>query len=410
MPLESKHYIMKSLTDADIIKGSSGQVYTSKDYNLVGVNNLANRRDFVRNRFEIGGLYDIRIFGLVDYCKCMSTRVFSDQAPKKCPVCGITVFGSEDAQSKAYGHFVMPYATTTPVKIARLRTLFKEHGWSISNGMGTLSEYNTLKFICMSGYNSENGKYELTDDTPADEIGLDGLYKMGGFETCVNRVLVIPSTCYRTCYPKRDKRTGSIVLNMAGDTRMGTQLSAILSFTQFMQDRMPSNLSVVELATIKFNYVWLLYNYFRQSPILAGGKFHSVRDLTRSTIESSIRATIAPCLDLELNKIRVPAGLAYHALDESIKDKLIEQGYTAANAIKEIKDHTELAQKTFEDILNNETVCLLWRNPTLYKNSVSVVYPELWKNQDSPAIGIPVELCTPMNADFDGDQVGKKFC
>ncbi len=98
-----------------------------------------------------------------------------------------------------------------------------------------------------------------------------------------------------------------------------------------------------------------------------------------------------------MNQIKVPKALAYHALDEQIKNSLMEDyGYTASEALKELEGDTELANKVFRDILKNKTVCGVWRNPTLYKNSVAFMYPEAW---DEPSIGIPIQLCSPLNAD-----------
>ena len=405
MAQDSK-YVIKLLTDEDIIAKSQGEVFNHKDYDIQSTSHLSNPNDFVRNRFVAGGLYDPSVFGLVGHCICNSVRVSPGEPSRVCSACGIKVVDSINAQAELIGHYILPYATVTPVKVPKLLAKLKENGYATSDEFSGSSEYDRLKFICSSSF-KDGGQYAITDSTDPDTIGLDALYEIPEYRGLISKVIVIPSTAYRSCYPQRDKRTGNIVVNMTGDVTIGTQLSAILKFSERIRRDMPTSLTPMEYATIKFNYAWLLYCHYNSSAIVSGGKYHEVRDLTRSTIESSIRATISPCLDLDVNQIKVPRGLAYHALDADIKNELVENyGYTASSAIQEIKGNTKLANDVLEDIIAKKTVCLLWRNPSLHKNSVNAVFPVLW---DEASIGIPIELCAPMNADFDGDQCGCSF-
>ena len=394
-------YKLISLTDDKIIEGSYGEVKSPGDYSLKGTGNLANRRDFIKSRAIAGGMYDPAIFGMVGYCKCQRTRVVSPNEVTKCNVCGIPVAGSESAQEKIYGHYVLPYAIVNPIMLGNLSTKLEIRGWRVPVDGSAASPYDLLKSICMYSYTIDGPK-PINDSTDLNTIGLDGLYNIDeDFRSTLSKLIVVPSTVYRPCYPKRNKETGDIELVMAGDTKLGTKLSGIINFCEEIKKRDVTNVSTLEYAILKFNFVWLMYLYHASSPILQGGKFHSTRDLTRSTIESSIRATISPLLDSDLNIIRVPRGLAYNALDEDIKNKLMEDyGYTSSEANQELLNNTELANEAFMDIIKNKTICLFWRNPTLYKNSVVAMYPEVW---DEPSIGIPIEQCVPTNADFDGD-------
>ena len=386
-----KTYKLVSLSDERIIEKAYGEVRSAEDFTLKGTGNLVNRRDFVKSRAISGGLYDPAIFGLVGYCKCQRTRVTDSNKIEVCPTCGIPVAGSEEAQQNIFGYYVAPFAYVNPIMTNNLLSKLKRDDFQVKIDGSSASPYNTLKSLCMTSYDS-NGAHELTEDTDINTIGLTGLYNLReDYRTTLSKLIVVPSTVYRPCYPKRDKDSGNIELTMAGDTRLGTWLSGVINFCEFSKDRMPGKVSVSDYAVYQFNFAWLMYLYHAGSPVLQGGKFHSMRDLTRSTIESSIRATIVPLLDAKMNQIKVPKALAYHALDEQIKNSLMEDyGYTASEALKEIEGDTELANKVFRDILKNKTVCGVWRNPTLYKNSVAFMYPEAW---DEPSIGIPIQLC-----------------
>lgn len=403
-----KSYKLVSLSDEKIIEGSYGEVKNAEDYSLKGTGNLVNRRDFLKARAISGGLYDPAIFGLTGYCKCQRVRVTDPKKVEVCPTCGIPVAGSEDAQIGIYGYYVTPFAYITPVMLSNLVNKIKRDGLKVPIEGSAASPYDVIKSICMASYDKDGAHTELTEDTDISTIGLTGLYNLrDDYRTTLSKLIVVPSTVYRPCYPKRNKETGNIELMMAGDTRLGTWLSGVVNFCEFSKERMPNSVSVSDYAIYQFNFAWLMYLYHSGSPVLQGGKFHSVRDLTRSTIESSIRATIAPLLDADMNVVKVPKALAYYALDEQIKDTLMEEyGYTANEALKEILNNTELANKVFQDILKNKTICGVWRNPTLYKNSVAFMYPQAW---DEPSIGVPIELCTPLNADFDGDQIAITF-
>ena len=387
-----KSYKLVSLSDEKIIEKSYGEVKNAEDYSLKGSGNLVNRRDFIKARAITGGLYDPAIFGLTGYCKCQRVRVTDPKKIEICPTCGIPVAGSEEAQESIYGYYVAPFAYVTPVMLSNLTNKLKRDGLNVPVGGSAASPYDVIKSICMASYDSEGVHTNLDEDTDINTVGLTGLYNRDeNYRTTLSKLIVVPSTVYRPCYPRRNKETGNIELSMMGDTKLGTRLSGVINFCEFYKERMPSKVSVIDYATYQFNFAWLMYIYHAQSPILQGGKYHSMRDLTRSTIESSIRATIAPLLDTDMNKIKVPKTLTYHALDEQIKESLMQDyGYTANEALKEILNNTELANKVFQDILKNKTVCCVWRNPVLYKNSVAFMYPEAW---DEPSIGIPIELC-----------------
>jgi len=131
------------------------------------------------------------------------------------------------------------------------------------------------------------------------------------------------------------------------------------------------------------------------------GRFR--QNLLGKRVDYSGRSVIVVGPDLKLDECGVPKTMALELFKPFIISELIAKGYThsAKNAAKLIDSGTSEVWDILEDVTQKYMV-LLNRAPTLHRLGIQAFKVKLIEGK---SIRIHPMVCSPFNADFDGDQM-----
>lgn len=116
------------------------------------------------------------------------------------------------------------------------------------------------------------------------------------------------------------------------------------------------------------------------------------------------RSTITVNPDYMLDEIGIPVELAYTMYAPYIQRRLKRMGFTDAEALKEVKEKSEMSRKALEEEIKVRPV-LASRAPAWHSHSIIAQRPHL---VEESAIVINPFITSGMNADFDGDDQKNK--
>jgi DNA-directed RNA polymerase subunit beta' len=139
------------------------------------------------------------------------------------------------------------------------------------------------------------------------------------------------------------------------------------------------------------------------SDTLKGKQGRFRQNLLGKRVDYSGRSVIVVGPDLRLNQCGLPKKMALELFKPFIYHKLEERGYVST--IKGAKEMVELQRPEVWDVLEEvirDHPVLLNRAPTLHRLGIQAFEPVLVEGK---AIKIHPLVCTPFNADFDGDQM-----
>lgn len=118
------------------------------------------------------------------------------------------------------------------------------------------------------------------------------------------------------------------------------------------------------------------------------------------------RSTITVNPDYMVDEVGVPVELAYTMYAPYIQRRLKRMGFTDAEALKEVKEKSEMSRKALEEEIKVRPV-LMSRAPAWHSHSIIAQKPRL---VEESAIVINPFVTSGLNADFDGDQmIGRGF-
>jgi len=135
--------------------------------------------------------------------------------------------------------------------------------------------------------------------------------------------------------------------------------------------------------------------------ILKGKEGRFRENLLGKRVDYSGRAVIVVGPELKIDECGVPKEMALELFKPFVTFELSKLGYNKKKAKELIENPTPEVWKTVEDLSKNYVV-LLNRAPTLHRLSIQAFKPVLIEGK---AIQISPLICTPFNADFDGDQM-----
>ncbi|MGB9694737.1 MAG: DNA-directed RNA polymerase subunit beta' [Caldisericaceae bacterium] len=135
--------------------------------------------------------------------------------------------------------------------------------------------------------------------------------------------------------------------------------------------------------------------------ILKGKEGRFRENLLGKRVDYSGRAVIVVGPDLKLDQCGVPKEMALELFKPFVIYELSKLGINKRRAKEIVENPTPDVWKTLEDISRNYVV-LLNRAPTLHRLSIQAFKPVLIEGK---ALQISPLVCTPFNADFDGDQM-----
>jgi DNA-directed RNA polymerase beta subunit len=130
-----------------------------------------------------------------------------------------------------------------------------------------------------------------------------------------------------------------------------------------------------------------------------GGFFQ--RKLMSRRQDLSGRGTIAPDLTLGIDQIGLPEDQAWRMYEPFIVRKLVQQGYSAVDARRKVKDRHPTARRVL-DIEVQQRPVMFNRAPTLHRFNMVAAYPKMIPGK---TVRINPFVEAGMNADYDGDAV-----
>lgn len=125
------------------------------------------------------------------------------------------------------------------------------------------------------------------------------------------------------------------------------------------------------------------------------------KNLLGKRVDYSGRSIISPDPTLALDEVRLPVKMAYNLFAIHIQKELIDKGILSRKAMSMYDRHHSLCYKILRRIAPGRRV-ILNRQPTLHKIGMMAFKIIL---HDGHSIKLPPLVCTPFNADFDGDQM-----
>ena len=139
------------------------------------------------------------------------------------------------------------------------------------------------------------------------------------------------------------------------------------------------------------------------SEILKGKTGRFRQNLLGTRVDYSGRSVIVVGPELKFPQCGLPKEMALRLFEPFIIRRLKELGicHTVRTARKMIERHDEQVWDILEEVTKDKTV-FLNRAPTLHRLSIQAFEPVLVEGK---AIRLHPMVCTPFNADFDGDQM-----
>ena len=371
------------------------------------------------------GLYDPYIFNSPNKCVCGQTHTIG----ASCPTCRVKVVDM-DTYITSYALYRSPVPYVQFIKIAALANELKKY-ISVPNKAQNIQDFWSMylkesnePFEGSTTYFTVEGKPIHVQLLELPEIGgnyknagLFGLLKLGSYydingnklnkiADLINYNLVVTSPGVRPLH-KVPNGDGTFSISLPNAT---INYRAIISFSHYInQFNNKNKFSLVDFMTCCCELNAMINRHFADSELLQPSKQSLGRSIIDTRIGVSLRAGIVPCLDLPMNKVRLPWGLFYQACQNDIikilTDKLTFE-YQENDSEKPERIIVQDAKKLFKrkdpraievcTELANSSMCTITRNPSLHKFSKYAFYIELW---DEAFIGLVPAVDSPYNAD-----------
>lgn len=373
-------------------------------------------------KFSPSGLFSLQLFGPIKSYHCACSKL-SYKGPsyskERCPKCNVEII-SCNSRKERYAKIKLPFKLLNPIFFQML--VGNRH--NMKKILNSVLSYREKYII------TENGDIEKIKD--GEEIpekstmlqGLDGAIKIMEFicdknedkveckfakdnKDCwtIENVLVIPPE-FRPC-GKIDKNEEYI----ADD--INKYYNKIIKITNGIKD-MPFALEEnQDLYRSNFRYLQMLvfsiYDYVLERMSKKSGLIRT--NILGKRVDFSGRAVISPNPKLNLDECGIPYWMVLEILKPQliahIINKRICKKYNDACKIIEdcIKDRDPSLFDLVEEFCN-EQICVLNRQPTLHRMSVLAFKVRIHLGD---TIQIHPMVCSPFNADFDGDAMALYF-
>jgi DNA-directed RNA polymerase subunit beta' len=126
------------------------------------------------------------------------------------------------------------------------------------------------------------------------------------------------------------------------------------------------------------------------------------RKVIGNPVDTIGRGTITVGPDLHMDQVGLPEDMAWTLFRPWIIRRLVQQGTPAADAVKQVRDRSQQADKMLQAELKDRPV-VYNRAPSLHRYNYVGAYAHL--NRGRPDITIPYVTTKGAAADFDGDNV-----
>lgn len=132
-------------------------------------------------------------------------------------------------------------------------------------------------------------------------------------------------------------------------------------------------------------------------PVFSGNSVQ--RKLISSTVDNVGRAVIAPNPDFDMDTVGIPEGKAFDVYEKFVARRLRRRGMPLTQALRAIKDRTELARDALLAEMEERPVYIN-RAPVLHRFGIMAFRPRLVKGD---TMQISPLIVKGFNADFDGN-------
>lgn len=419
-------HLLRPMTDVDILQLSSGEIKNSK---LLDSKQLP----------KVGGLFCQRVFGPIKDFKCRCGKYNGwKYKGTTCENCGVLV-ESSSIRRERFGHIVLPIPVFNPMfknTLAQVLGLGSNHINDILTGnvyfklmdgkhfylngvkdpkciaiATSLEEYDTWSKSIPALYDivkriNLKKSYELISGRRQALLGQLLSRKLHPKIFFLRNIPVMPPTIR----PISDTK-GRLLSDAKNDLyasviKRKTRLDKLIE----VLDEIPK--IILELESISLQKS--INNLFLGGAVDLGGLPlpSIVENLKTKTglprwnllgkrVDFSGRSVITSGPNLELNEIALPEQMVYELLKPFILKGLLDRGYANGmrSALRQYNQKYKSAVEVMMDIYPNHQVYLN-RQPSLHRYSVLAFNITL-----SPykAILLPPMLCSPFNADYDGD-------
>ena len=418
---------LELLTDDDIIDYTRSD---GKDRILINHRDLDLKRNIPYP--VAGGVYDTEIFGspFEDRCICGKIRRSSSEP---CPNCGARVFTKEEGLRR-FARIELPFYYLNDLRFEIFKDLFDQifegvtikldfQGDDLRNdgytGRGAkklgIKIFDTCEFTYSKAKNTLTISEFITDEKKCSYEGLLAIIEkyfpehLTEFRKMINRYYIVLPAMMRP-----------FSLAMRGTSKKMNSHKLSVWYSIIIRlccvDDIKSNTSNYNEVMARFTtpgervrYTALLRALLnagkkQATDLLNTSRKNEARELYSVRVKNSARAPIIPDTELPVDEIGVPVYLAYEMCREGFIKYLQEQlNFSKEEAMKTTKQEAmnPETQKLFKEYAETQVV-LVNRQPTLHEYSIFAMKMRV---VDGDCIHYPLELCGPLNADFDGDTV-----
>jgi hypothetical protein len=362
-------------------------------------------------------LYDQRIFGSFypNRCNCGLVTVVG----KECKKCHAKVNDPITANS-IYARIELPFYYCNELRFPKLvewlRSKFVFNFNLVSDVYHPSLNQAVLETLQFE-FNEESNSIEVTDQiTDVSKCSYEGLLAIIAefYRPLLQEYLTfINSYCLVTPLARRP---GSIVIigsekQLVNDPKTTLYKNIIYAVHEFYNKQYDSdNLDTpAKKAVFKACFRRFVAKIYSQiSGLLLPSKANTARCMQATRLNSSGRCTIVPAPDLKANEVYIPRHLMYECCEtefiQFMKDKL-NCNEVQAKMLYKKEATSDKVQQLFTEYINgtgedDAKYVLINRAPTLHELNIMCCRVKLTEDY---CMKIPMVICSPFNADFDGD-------
>lgn len=365
-----------------------------------------------------GSVLDAKIFGSMfsTQCNCGMVRTVG----RHCTHCGSTLLDETEA-FKRYGRIELPVYYCSDVKfkgfIKYIKSIFprieKDYSESFSNQRGLSKKvFDTLQFTYEEETNTLIISEDIDDYTKCSYDGLLLIFmkyfpsEVGNLFKFINQNILVVPIIMRA--PRLEWDNGNRKLKMHRVTTVYQNI--IYAVYDFYNKQVePNSNNQVELALLRACLrVFITKSIDQISTLLKGSKANGARNMQSTRLPNSGRCTIIPGPDLKVDQVKIPVHLMYEACRKEFIDYIaseMEISQAKAELLYRTEATSEEIQRLFSDFVNGTDktpgkYVIINRNPTLHEYNMMACKVILTRDY---TMSIPLGLCQPFGADFDGD-------
>ena len=420
---------LELLTDEAILdytrrEGRDMILYDHRDMNL----------RFTHPQPYAGGVFDQSVFGSIyaDQCYCGKLKRPSSDP---CPFCGCRVFTKEEALRR-FARVELPFYYLNDLRFDVFYELFeevfkeskivKEFVSEDLKRLGYSDQRNGRKLnikvfdSCQFEYDPKAKELKVSEYIDDEsKCSYEGLLKIlqehfpeyaQEYKKLINRYYLILPAIMRPFSIKRIANK-----NVLGNHPMTVWYSMLIRLC-CAEDVLSNDNSHVNYNEVmgmfktpgeRVRYTALLRAFINSgkrmtTDLLNTSKDNFARELYSVRTKNSARCPIVPSTTLAIDELGVPTHIAYEMCREGFCQYLQdEMGFSLKQAKKATKVEAldEVLQEKFREYAEKQYV-IVTRQPALHEYSMYCMKMRL---NDTYAIGFPIAVCEPLNADFDGD-------